>query len=113
MGRIRSRDFTAVIAFGGKGSFGIDGRITWIGLGAYQLPPGSAFNGLPDPYVDLRAPLIAFKHFMNFGNSGPQIRNCLPNIALPHRSPMIVTGADSILAMAIDAPKSPWVKKLR
>jgi hypothetical protein len=113
MGRIRSRNFEAVIAYGGKGSFGIDGRITWIGLGAYPLPLGSAFNGLPDPYANLRAPLIAFKHFMNFGNSGPQIRVHLPDIQLPHRSPVISTEVDFILAMAFDAPKSPWIKKLR
>jgi hypothetical protein len=74
MGRVRSWDFDAVIGVGGFGaepmSHGIDGRITWIGIGPHKI---SAIGG--------RGPLITFDRFVLFDAEGPSFLRKAPRLS--------------------------------
>jgi hypothetical protein len=74
MGQVRSWDFDAVIGVGGIGaepmSHGIDGRVTWIGIGAHKIP---AEGG--------RGPLVTFDHFALLEASGPSFPQHAPLLA--------------------------------
>lgn len=75
MGRIRSLQYDAVIGVGGKGAeprmFGIDGKITWIGLGPKRRDGG--------PHR--RAEVVTFEHFILFDERGPQLHDLAPALA--------------------------------
>lgn len=74
MGRVRGRDYEAVIGVGGIGaepeSFGIAGKITWIGIG----PTKHSVPGM-------RGPLVTFAHFLYLGERGPALAALAPNLA--------------------------------
>ena len=74
MGRVRTWDFDAVIGVGGLGaepiSHGIDGRITWIGIGPHKI---SAVGG--------RGPLVTFDHFVLFDARGPSFIRKAPHLS--------------------------------
>ena len=74
MGRVRAWDFEAVIGVGGLGaeptSHGIDGRVTWIGIGPHRHAA-----------KDRRGPLVTFDHFLYYGEQGPLFRNIAPALA--------------------------------
>lgn len=74
MGHVRSWEFDAVIGVGGIGaeptSHGIDGRVTWIGIGAHKIP---AEGG--------RGPLVTFDHFILFEAIGPSLQLHAPLLA--------------------------------
>ena len=74
MGRVRAWDFDAVIGVGGMGaeptSHGIDGRVTWIGIGLRKIP---AARG--------RGPLVTFDRFVLFDASGPRLARRAPLLA--------------------------------
>lgn len=59
MGRVRNRDFEAVIGVGGIGaeprSHEINGKVTWIGIGPHRRAGD-----------DARAPVITFDRFLLF-----------------------------------------------
>src|SRR4051794_25830153 len=74
MGRVRAWRFDAVIGIGGLGpeptSHGIDGRVTWIGIG----PRHSLAK-------DPRGPLVTFDHFVLFDHRGPLLNDLAPRLA--------------------------------
>jgi hypothetical protein len=76
MGRVRAREFDAVIGVGGLSaeprSHGIDGRVTWVGVGARR--------GASIP-VGHRAPIIEFDRFRLFEQSGPRLDSLAPALA--------------------------------
>jgi hypothetical protein len=73
MGSVRERQFDAVIGIGGIGqeprSFGIDGKLNWIGIG--PIYDGRARRG----------PRLRFRHFRDFGQGGPLMREKYPALA--------------------------------
>jgi hypothetical protein len=73
MGKVRARDFYAVVGVGGIGSeprsHGIDGKINWIGLGAKK----GEHNG--------RGPIVTFESFCLWDSSGPCFKDYAPNLA--------------------------------
>jgi hypothetical protein len=96
MGSVRDWNFEAVIGAGGMGgeaqSWGISGKVTWIGIGPEK------HDGPHD------APLVTFDHFVYFGEDGPDFRAETPVLArrmyrqgrhvrtaktLPSRSPSV------------------------
>ena len=74
MGRVRAWDYDAVIGVGGLGpeptSHGIDGRVTWIGIG-----PRKATG------KDPRGPLVTFDHFVLYDAHGPLLHEHAPRLA--------------------------------
>lgn len=74
MGRVRSWNFDAVIGVGGLGaepiSHGIDGRVTWIGIGPHKI---SATGG--------RGPLVTFDRFVLFDAEGPSFLRKAPRLS--------------------------------
>jgi len=74
MGRVRSWDFDAVIGVGGFGaepiSHGIDGRVTWIGIGPRKLAT-----------VGGRGPLVTFDRFVLFDGRGPSFIRKAPRLS--------------------------------
>ncbi|MBA4743095.1 MAG: hypothetical protein H2060_10375 [Azoarcus sp.] len=74
MGTARALCYDAVIGVGGVGpepqSFGIDRRLTWIGLG-----PKRTFE------AGLRAEVVEFEHFLLFEEQGPHLESVAPNLA--------------------------------
>jgi hypothetical protein len=74
MGRVRTWEFDAVIGVGGFGaepiSHGIDGRVTWIGIGPHKIP---AIGG--------RGPLVTFDRFVLFDARGPSFIRKAPRLS--------------------------------
>jgi hypothetical protein len=74
MGRVRAWSFDAVIGVGGLGPeptrYGIDGRVTWIGIGPRKVPG-----------KDPRGPLVTFDHFILFDEQGPLLHQRAPRLA--------------------------------
>lgn len=74
MGRVRMWDFDAVIGVGGYGaepiSHGIEGRVTWIGIGPHKIP---AVGG--------RGPLVTFDRFILFDAHGPSFVRKAPRLS--------------------------------
>lgn len=75
MGRVRSYHYDAVIGVGGTGwearSFGIDRKITWVGIGPKRKHGGN----------DRRAEIVEFEHFVLFDCAGPLLCSLAPNLA--------------------------------
>jgi hypothetical protein len=73
MGSVRARQFGAVIGVGGIGQEprrdGIDGKLNWIGIG--PIYAGDARRG----------PQLRFRHFIDFGQGGPLMREKYPALA--------------------------------
>jgi hypothetical protein len=76
MGRVRARQYDAVIGVGGLSSMprwlGIDGRITWVGVGPKRS------DGVP---VGYRGPIVEFEKFALFEQSGPKLNSIAPALA--------------------------------
>lgn len=74
MGRIRDLSYDAVIGVGGTGSeprgYGIDGKITWIGI-----YPTKIFGG------GRRGPLVTFQRFVLFDAGGPALSSLAPALS--------------------------------
>ena len=74
MGRVRRWSFDAVIGIGGLGEepsrHGIDGRITWIGIGPHETLA-----------EDARGPLVTFDHFLLLDTRGPLLYDHAPHLA--------------------------------
>jgi len=74
MGRVRNWPFDAVIGVGGIGpeatTHGIDGRVTWIGIGPHR------HRGR-----DRRGPVLTFDHFLLFDATGPFLIDHAPRLA--------------------------------
>ena len=72
MGRVRARQFDAVVGVGGIGaepkSVGIAGKVNWIGIGPHRRP-------------GLRGPIISFDHFRGLGTHGPDLVAIAPALA--------------------------------
>jgi hypothetical protein len=72
MGRVRARDFDAVVGVGGIGSeprkAGIAGKVNWIGIGPHKRP-------------GRRGPIVTFDHFLDFGVNGPDFTHLAPRLA--------------------------------
>ncbi len=113
MGRVRARKYDAVIGVGGLSSWprslGIDGRITWVGVG----PKGS--DSVP---VGFRGPIVEFEQFALFEQSGPKVQSIAPALARHmfgiHRRVIMSDGLNDtiqreiakILALAGGLPRS-------
>jgi hypothetical protein len=73
MGKIRSRNFDAVIGIGGIGSeaksWRIDEKLNWVGIGARK---GRIVG---------RGPLVTFDHFVLFDGAGPDLWQIAPQLA--------------------------------
>lgn len=74
MGHVRTWEFDAVIGVGGIGaeptSHGIDGLVTWIGIGPHKIPAAAR-----------RGPLVTFDHFVLFDAAGPSFLRHAPLLA--------------------------------
>jgi hypothetical protein len=109
MGRVRAWSFEAVIGIGGIGAeptaHGIDGRVTWIGIG----PRHSKAK-------DARGPLVTFDHFVLLDRRGPLLHELAPRLAkrmydgrvraLLNTAPLELREVERILRLAADAPPS-------
>jgi len=111
MGQVRGFEFDAVIGIGGIGnearSFGIDGKINWIGSGAHK----DGWNG--------RSPYVVFERFVLFEERGELVSAVAPALARRFchaRAPRYVLDRFSdrereeiqrILAMVRKRPPSP------
>ena len=77
MGRVRAREYEAVIGVGGTSSepqaCGIAGRVTWVGVGARRSV---------DKPVGHRGPIVEFDRFKLFDETGPMLDTRAP--ALSH-----------------------------
>jgi hypothetical protein len=75
MGQIRGYTYDAVIGIGGSSyeprSHGIDGRITWVGVGPHQWPPVHPRG----------APIVTFDRFVLFDSEGEKLRDFAPALA--------------------------------
>jgi hypothetical protein len=99
MGKVRLREYDAVIAIGGHGhdpqSWGIAGRVTWVGIG---------------PHARYR--VVRFEHYRNFGNAGPLVECVLKPLVLrmPRRAPIMIQDEDPfddfVREVAGEAPAS-------
>lgn len=71
MGKVRGWPFEAVIGIGGWGkepkSRGIDGRVTWIGIG-------------PTKTGNRKKPLVTFKHFVRMDEDGIVLADEAPHL---------------------------------
>jgi hypothetical protein len=76
MGTVRGREYSAVIGIGGVGaeprSFGIDGKVNWVGIGPHKAV---------EPRLGSRRPLVTFDHFSLFDNRGPEVASIAPGLA--------------------------------
>jgi hypothetical protein len=76
MGRVRARDYDAVIGVGGLSAepqaYGIAGRITWVGVGARRSA---------DKPVGHRGPIVEFDRFVLFDEAGPMLDSVAPALA--------------------------------
>jgi hypothetical protein len=76
MGAVRARQFDAVIGIGGLSSeprlHGIDGRLTWVGVGVRRG------GSIP---VGHRGPIVAFDRFRLFEQFGPKLSVIAPALA--------------------------------
>src|ERR1700722_17931671 len=76
MGWVRAREFDAVIGVGGTSveprSCGIDGRVTWVGVGARRSA------SIP---VGYRGPIVEFDRFRLFEKDGPRLDSIAPGLA--------------------------------
>jgi hypothetical protein len=76
MGRVRARDYDAVIGVGGLSAepqaCGIAGRITWVGVGARPSA---------DIPVGYRGPIVEFDRFKLFDETGPMLDTLAPTLA--------------------------------
>lgn len=76
MGRVRAREYEAVIGVGGLSeeprARGIAGRITWVGVGAHRG------EGIPLGY---RGPIVEFDRFKLLDEAGPMLRDVAPALA--------------------------------
>lgn len=74
MGRIRDREFDAVIGIGALGAeaqrHGIAGKLNWIGIGPHKTRSRGK-----------RASIITFEHFVDFGTEGPDFKEVAPKLA--------------------------------
>ena len=110
MGKVRDRDFDAVIGVGGIGTeaedCGIAGRINWIGIGPHKLKVRG-----------VKWPMLTFDHFCDFGTNGRDFRILAPNLAermysnnfrqvMDDVSPVEYCEMESILRLAEAAPPS-------
>jgi hypothetical protein len=109
MGRVRAWAFDAVIGIGGMGAEptadGIDGRITWIGIGPRKVQG-----------KDPRAPLVTFDRFILFDRQGPFLYERAPHLArrmyergvraLLYPSPVESKEISGLLDLARGAPPS-------
>jgi len=111
MGRIRKRDFDAVIGIGGMGreaqSYGFAGKIIWVGIGPHK----TAMHGM-------RGPSVRFQHLVDFGNDGLKFRQVAPKLgkhlcSSRMRHLMLNSLSEEhreiigVLALAQNAPPSP------
>jgi hypothetical protein len=108
MGRVRDRDFDAVIGVGGISlqpvRAGIDRKITWIGIGPKRI--GVASDGYP---------ILAFEQFYLKNDKGPLLRDKAPKLAdrmfgaNGPRALMVDSNTEiaAILKLAMDALPSP------
>ncbi len=80
MGKIRARDFEAVIGVGGIGpearANGIAGQVNWIGINPHKT--AKRRYGAKRRH---RGPLVTFDHFHDFGTDGPDLRKLAPALA--------------------------------
>lgn len=101
LGKIRGYRFEGVIGVGGSSDMprneGIDGRITWVGLGAQReqfIRPG------------YRGPLISFNKFVLLDKRGPKLQAVAPALARyffsKHRRYMLSDGLDDHAQEEID-----------
>jgi hypothetical protein len=109
MGRVRAWEFDAVVGVGGIGaeptSYGIDGLVTWIGIGTHRSRA-----------KDRRGPLVTFDHFVLFDQSGPPLHELAPHLArrmyehgvrtLLNPSPLETREISRLLRLAANAPPS-------
>jgi hypothetical protein len=76
MGRVRAREYDAVIGVGGLSAepqaCGIAGRITWVGVGAHRG------ESIP---VGYRGPIVEFDRFKLFDEAGPLLDALAPALA--------------------------------
>lgn len=74
MGKVRKRDFDAVIGVGGIGpeakANGIAGKINWIGKGPHKKSARGKHG-----------PIVTFDHFLDFGTEGPDFSSKAPKLA--------------------------------
>lgn len=111
MGRVRSWDFDAVIGIGGISleprSYGIDGRITWVG----RYP---SWNPHPLGYGQI----VTFESFVLLEQAGPMLVSLAPNLArrmyekrarflLNDYSQQEQTEAESLLSLLLCERDSP------
>lgn len=77
MGSVRGFEYDAVIGVGGIGSearsYGIDGRITWVGVGPTKE--------WAKPGTDPRGPIVRFDKFRIWDASGPHLHGLAPMLA--------------------------------
>ena len=75
MGRVRWVEADVVIGIGGIGpearSYGIDGRLSWIGIGARR-------ENVPADWIGWRGPLVTFKLFRLWEETGPLLSKVAP-----------------------------------
>lgn len=108
MGRVRKRDYDAVIGVGGASAEDdIKYKVNWIGIGPRK-------GRKPARY---RAPWITFDHFVWFDEKGPDFRDLAPTLAqriystsgrmfMSFRNETEQAEIDRILKIAEDAPPS-------
>jgi hypothetical protein len=117
MGRIRERDFDAVIGIGGMGreaqSYGFAGNVVWVGIGPYKTAVRHK-----------RGPEVRFQHFVDFGSDGPKFRQVAPKLGrriylsrMRHLMLNTLTKEHfeivHVLALAEEAPASPGLSGQR
>jgi hypothetical protein len=73
MGKIRNREFDAVIGIGGMGSephrCGIAGKLNWIGIGPHKTP------------IQRRGQMVTFDHFRRFEKNDRELWDIAPRLA--------------------------------
>lgn len=111
MGKVRDRDYDAVIGVGGIGgeakAHGIAGTVNWIGIGPHKRQVDGK-----------RGSEVTFDRFVYLGGDGPDLKSIAPTLAqrmydrnvrsiLDGLTARERTEALKILALADDAPPSP------
>jgi len=80
MKTVRAWGFDAVIGIGGVGrepvSEGIAGKLTWIGIGKHEIHTDRRRS-----FVSPKTPLVAFDHFLYYGEEGPSLDKIAPALA--------------------------------
>jgi hypothetical protein len=76
MGRVRAREYDAVIGVGGLSAepqaCGIAGRVTWVGVGPHRS------KSIP---VGYREPIVEFDRFALVDETGPMLDSIVPTLA--------------------------------